>query len=472
MLPIALASFQEQFDLSGLLRFPVGFRSFFLLNVVFGLIDVPALLGGICCLGILVGVTVARPEWFLRTLVMLSVYAVFNIVLGRTVLAWIDRWLAKRRTREIVSAIFLVMMLSLQLLNPALHGGVRYERRHGAAARKNQEEYWKEIKPWTDTAQRIEPWTPPGMVAEGISRRPDEPLQDAIRPLGVLGLYIFATGGLLALRLRREYRGEKLSDAPAARKRNVNDTKWLIDGSGPVAAVIEKELRIIPRSMPLLFAMGAPLVTVLIISTVIRNAATGFRPFELAFPLCVCYALLGFTQTIFNNLGAEGSGIQILFLSPTPIRKVLLAKNLMHGALYLIVAILAGIFAAARLGEPDLLLLATTVAWVLFALPAHLAAGNILSLTMPYRVNLGRISRQRGSQASALVSMLVQVLVMGSGFVVFELCTYFHQRWLAAPSLLVLAGLAILAWMRVLVNADRLANRNRDNLIATLSKTE
>jgi len=287
-----------------------------------------------------------------------------------------------------------------------------------------------------------------------------------------LGLYILTASGLLALRLRREYRGEKLSDSPAARNRNPNDTKWLIDGSGPVAAVIEKELRMIPRSMPLLFAMGAPLVTVLIISTVIRNAALGLRPFELAFPLCVCYALLGFTQMIFNNLGAEGTGIQMLFLSPTPIRTVLLAKNLMHGALYLIVASLAGAFAASRLGQPDLLLLAMTAAWVLFALPAHLAAGNILSLTMPYRVNLGRISRQRGSQASALISMLVQVVVMGCGIVVFELCIHFHQRWLAVPSLLVLAGLAVMAWMRVLANADRLANRNRDNLIATLAKTE
>lgn len=472
VLPIALASFQEQFDLSGLLRFPVSFRSFFLLNVVFGLVDVPALLGGICCLGILVGVTVAKPEWFLRTLLLLAVYAVFNIMLGRMVLAWIDRWLAKRRTREIVSAIFLVMMLSLQLLNPALHGGARYQSSNRGPARRNQQQYLKEMKPWTDTAQKIEPWTAPGMVAEAITRRPDEPLQATLRPLGVLALYIFVAGGLLALRLRREFRGEKLSETPAARKKNENDTKWLIDGSGPVAAVIEKELRIIPRSMPLLFAMGAPLVTVLIISTVIRNAASGLRPFQLAFPLCVCYALLGFTQMIFNNLGAEGSGIQMLFLSPTPIRKVLLAKNLMHGALYLIVAILAGVFAASRLGEPDLLLLATTVAWVMFALPAHLAAGNILSLTMPYRVNLGRISRQRGSQASALVSMLVQVLVMGSGVVVFELCTHFHQQWLAVPSLLVLAGLAVLAWMRVLANADRMANRNRDNLIATLAKTE
>lgn len=467
VLPIALASFQEQFDPSGLLRFPVSFGSFCLLNVVFGLVDVPALLGGICCLGILTGATLARPSLFGWTALMIAVYAILNIVLARTVMAWIDRWLAKRKTREIVSAIFLLLMLSLQLLNPALH---QQSRRWGSDRRDtSHHDRFEDLPGWARSAMGILPWLPPGVAASGVSLA-STPI--ALKSLGVLGLYTLAISGVLGLRLRAEYRGERLSDAPAARRKIANETNWLINRSGPLAAVIEKEMRIIPRSMPLLFGMGAPLVTVLVISTVFRNTATGSRPFELAFPLCVCYALLGFTQMIFNNLGGEGTGIQLLFLSPVPIRKVLLAKNLMHGALFLIVAILAGIFAALRLGEPQLDLALTTAAWVLFALPANLAAGNVLSLTMPYRVNLGRISRQRGSQASALVSMLVQVLVTGCGIAVFELCSFFRHRWLAAPCLLILAGGALLAWMRVLENADRLANRNRDNLIATLAKTE
>jgi ABC-2 type transport system permease protein len=472
VLPIALASFQEQFDLSGLLRFPVSFSSFFLLNVIFGLVDIPALLGGICCLGLLAGVTLARPDLFGWTAIVLAIYALFNIILARTVLAWVDRWLAKRKTREIVSAIFLLLMLSLQLFNPALRSGAHFQRPNGATAQANQQKYLQDIRSWTKTAQNIEAWLPPGLAAEGLAQAVEQPPRFPVEQAGGLALYIFATGFLLSLRLRAEFRGERLSETPAARKRNANDSKWLIDGSGPMAAVMEKELRTIPRSMPLLFAIGAPLVTVLIISTVLRNTTPGSRPFALAFPLCVCYALLGFTQMIFNNLGAEGTGIQMLFLSPTPIRKVLLAKNLVHGALFIIVAVLAGIFAALRLGEPDLLLLTTTGAWVLFALPANLAAGNLLSLTMPYRVNLGKLSRQRGSQASALLSMLVQVFAMACGLAVFELCAYFDERWLAAPCLLVMAGVALILWSRVLAHVDSVANRNRDNLIATLAKTE
>jgi ABC-2 type transport system permease protein len=472
VLPIALASFQEQFDLTTLLRFPMSFGSFFLLSLVFGLVDVPAILGGICCIGIWAGVTLARPALFGWMGLILAIYAVFNILLGRAVLAWVDKWLAKRKTREIVSALFLLLMLSAQLLNPALHEHREHRRGGHRAAQSSGQDVMDELPNWTKPVMTVEPWLPPGLAADTVLRAADGDMQWVLLSMAGLGLYILASGAVLGIRLRAEYRGERLSEAPAARKRTADDSKWLIDGSGPIAAVLEKELRIIPRSIPLLFAMGAPLLTVLVISTVLRNTNDSGRPFSWAFPLCVCYALLGFTQMIFNNLGSEGTGIQTIFLSPTPIRSVLLAKNLLHGALFCIVAFLAAVFAAFRLGLPDLTLVATTAAWVMFAVPANLAAGNLMSITMPYRVNLGRLSRQRGSQASALVSMLIQVFVIACGVVVLELCTYFKKGWVAAPCLLVMAGLAGVAWFRVLAHADSLANRNRESLIATLAKTE
>jgi ABC-2 type transport system permease protein len=471
VLPIALASFQEQFDVSSLLRFPVSFGSFYLLSIAFGLVDVPAILGGICCVGIWTGVTLARPALWGWTALILAVYAVFNILLGRAVLAWVDRWLAKRRTREIVSALFLLFMLSLQLLNPALHQQ-RHSRREHHGDPPNGQAVIDGLPRWTRSAMAVEPWLPPGLAADGVLRLAEAETPLVFVSLGGLGVYMLAAAAVLGIRLRAEFAGERLSEAPAARKRTEEDSKWLLDGSGPIAAVIEKELRIVPRSMPLLFAMGAPLLTVLVISSVLKNTNDTGHPFSWAFPLCVCYALLGFTQMIFNNLGSEGTGIQMLFLSPTPMRTILLAKNLLHGALFCVVAFLAAVFATLRLGWPDATLAATTAAWVLFAVPTNLAAGNLLSIAMPYRVNLGRLSRQRGSQASALVSMLIQLLVIGCGVVVVELCSFFAQRWMAVPCLLVLAGISAVVWFRVLAHADSLANRNRENLIATLAKTE
>ena len=471
VLPVALASFQEQFDISSLLRFPLSFRSFYLLSLAFGLVDVPAILGGICCFAIWLGITMARPSLSLWSVLVLAVYAVFNILLGRAVLALVDRWLAKRRTREIVSALFLLFMLSLQLLNPALHEQQHPHGGHRGASPKGQS-VLNELPKWTKSLAVVEPWLPPGLAADGVLGAAEAETRPLFVSLAGLVAYGIISGAVLGIRLRAEYAGERLSETPAARKRTADDSKWLLDGSGPIAAVIEKELRIVPRSMPLLFAMGAPLLTVLVISSVLKNTNDTGHAFVWAFPLCVCYALLGFTQMIFNNLGSEGTGIQTLFLSPTPIRTVLLAKNLLHGALFCTVALIAAVFAAFRLGWPDATLAATTAAWVLFAVPTNLAAGNLLSITMPYRVNLGRLSRQRGSQASALVSVLVQMLVIGCGVLVTELCSFFGRSWMAAPCLLLLAAISAVVWFRVLAHADSLANRNRENLIAVLAKTE
>jgi ABC-2 type transport system permease protein len=186
----------------------------------------------------------------------------------------------------------------------------------------------------------------------------------------------------------------------------------------------------------------------------------------------MAYSMLGFTQLFANNLGTEGAGIQLLFLSPTPFRTVLLAKNLFHAMLFGLDALVAGILVSLRLGLPDSAVLVGTIGWLLFALPANLAIGNIFSITMPFKVNPGRLTRQRGSQANALLSLLTQLAVMAVGALVFGLCWYLDRLWLAAPVFLVLAGASVFAWLRVLGNAEGMANRRKDALILTLVKTE
>jgi ABC-2 type transport system permease protein len=105
VVPVTLASFQEHFDLGGLLRFPVSFGAFFLLHLIFGLVDASTMMGGLCCLGIWIGIIVARSDLYASTALVVFLYAAFNIFLVRAISAWIDRWLAQRRTREIVGAL-------------------------------------------------------------------------------------------------------------------------------------------------------------------------------------------------------------------------------------------------------------------------------------------------------------------------------------------------------------------------------
>jgi len=481
MIPVMMASFQEQFDLGILLRFPVRFGSYFMLFLVFGLADSATILGGLCSIGIWVGVTIARPDLSAWTALGLAVFAAFNILLTRAVFAWIERWLAQRKTREILGAVFMVGILSLQLLNPALHQKSRLPRNatpeqvlaQAQEYRLAKAEFKARYGPWLKTADAVQRWLPPGLAAGALEQAARQRAASALESLALLGLYLLAAGGVLAGRLRSEYRGENLGTAPSRKKAARREAGWLLDGSGPIAAVMEKELRTLLRSLPLLYAVGTPLLLAIVFSAAfLKRGGSGEHVFPMAVPIAMVYSLLGFTQLIYNNLGTEGAGIQVYFLSPTPIRTVLLAKNLFLSVLFLLVASLAGVLSSLRLGVPSGALIVATAAWLLFALPVNLAAGNVFSIIMPYRINPGRIARRRGSQANALLSLLVQLGVTGVGAGVLSLCWFFDELWVAVPIFLALAAGAVSVWLRVLRNADAMANQRRDTLIAALMKAE
>lgn len=506
MVPVMLASFQEQFDLSILLRFPVGFKSFFLLYAVFGLSDVSTILGGLCCAGIWVGVTVAVPHLFLWTTAALGIFAVFNILLVRAIFAWIDRWLSQRKTREILMGVFMLLALSAQLLNPALHHFPGRTAGHAGRRARPEEVHPIQLEdsPWVKNANAIQKWLPPGLAATSMREVAEQNPVAAMGRMGLLGVYVLAAGAVLAVRLKADYRGENLGQAPKQAKKAARRTReperetrgesrsgestgestsgqaasalrqagWLGAGSGAIAAVMEKELRTLMRSVPQMYVLGAPLLMVFVFGSMFRSNAGGGTVYSLALPICMAYSMVGFSQLFSNNLGTEGAGIQLVFLSPTPVRTVLLAKNAFHALLFGVDVLLAGILVSLRVGPPAGAVLAGTIAWLLFALPINLAVGNLFSLTMPYRVNPGRLTRQRGSQANALLSLLAQLAVLAVGSAVQLLCWHVDNLWLATPIFLVLAGGAFFVWWRVLRNSDDMANRRRDVLIATMAKVD
>jgi ABC-2 type transport system permease protein len=237
---------------------------------------------------------------------------------------------------------------------------------------------------------------------------------------------------------------------------------------------VEKELRNLMRTVSLLWAVSINLLIVPVIAGVFHRSPSDdmMKSFPYAFPLCVAYALLGCTGLLYNNLGSEGAGIQLLFLSPTPIRTVLLAKNLLHSVLYVLVALTAAALTCFRLGVPPIAILADAGAWLVFALPCNLAAGIMLSLAMPYRINPGRIIRPAGAQANTLPAVIIQAGVSVIGAVVFWLGWSLNNRWLPTPVFLALAVGAVWFWIRVLRYSDDNANQRRELLIAALMRTE
>jgi hypothetical protein len=146
----------------------------------------------------------------------------------------------------------------------------------------------------------------------------------------------------------------------------------------------------------------------------------------------------------------------------------MLAKNLMQLMLFALeLAMVSGIVWY-RFGMPDPAILTVTLCWLLFALPLQLTAGNLLSLTMAYRMTLTRMAREEGAAGNGLLSMLVQLVILGAGAAVYVPLRM--NAGMAACIFLVLAALSCAAWLRVYTSLDRMASRRREALISAVAR--
>ena len=246
LFPVLVASSQEQSDLGILLRFPVHFGSYFLLYLISGLMEASTIVGVLCCLGVWLGIVMVRPDLYLWTMLSLSVFAVFNILLVRAVFAWIDRWLAQRKTREILGAAFMVLMVSVLLINSAWNQK-RYE------SSKNDKGEAASLR------EALDKYAPLQQVME---QKPAA----GFASLNMLGLWVVLAGSALAGRLKAQYRGQNLNWAPSRDKAIGHGGGWSLGGSRPFVAFVEKELRSLFRTVPLLWAVSVPLLFVFIIA--------------------------------------------------------------------------------------------------------------------------------------------------------------------------------------------------------------
>jgi ABC-2 type transport system permease protein len=463
LVPIGIASFQENADLSIFLRFPVGFGSYVLFYILFGLLNVGSIMGGVALLGIFAGASIARPDLILGIALSLALFALFNIFLTRMIFAWIDRWLARRRTREIMGAIFLFLLLGLQLLNPAFYPHSARVHDPGRAS------FFHTLH----LAERAQGFLPPGLAANAINAMHQGQLITAASALFALSAYTLVAASLLGVRLRAEFRGESLGEAPshAAKAVSVRESRNLLEGPGPIAAVIEKEIHYLMRSGVMLYGFLAPLIMVFIFSNNRPHFGPGSGPgiaVLYALPLGAAYSFLGLTRFIYNNLGGEGAGIQLYFLSPTPFRKIMLAKNIVHVAIFLVELVLVCAIVTFRVGLPGPRILVVTFCWLLFAVPTQLAIGNVLSISMAYRMNMTRMSREQGAAGNGLISLVVQIIIFAIGAAVYVLATRYGHPNLAAPILLVFAAGSVSVWWSTLVRSSAMVEAKKESLISAL----
>ncbi|HXW55361.1 MAG TPA: hypothetical protein VEJ67_06410 [Candidatus Cybelea sp.] len=465
LFPVMASAFAESFDSSSLLRFPLGYRSFFLMRLVYGSLDPGTALGVVWLLGIWMGISAARPLLLLPAAFVLLSFAIVNLFLARAIFAWVERWLAKRRTREIMGVLFLVFVISFQFVGPLT---ARFGRhRHPGIAQL------------AETLLPIERLLPPGLAAAGITGLWTSDWVATLGSLALLSAYAIALFWLLNLRMLALYRGENLGEAAAPAKHSREKSPalagWDVPGvSGPIAAIVEKELRYLWRSGPMLFTLFIPMIILLIFrmtpgmtgSGTFLNAAPDF-----AFPVAAAYALLMLTNLVYNNFGADGAGVQLWFISPVRFRDIAGGKNLAHASIVSGEMILVWLAVSFLFRPPTIAYTVATVAAVLFVTPVNLSVGNLLSICMPKKFDFGGFGRQRPASAVAFANLLVQAVLFGLIALAYVLGRFLGGVWVTTLILLLLAALAWLGYAVTLRRIDAFALARRETLIAELSRT-
>ena len=275
LFPVVATAFTENFDTSNLLRFPLSYSSFALIRIVYGSLEPATLLSSLWLLGVAIGVAMASPPLLPWAALALLLFAAVNILLARMIFSWVERWLAQRRTREILGVFFLLFIISFQLIGPLMS-------RYGRSAHPDLRQFAERVLP----IQRV---LPPGTAASAIASAAQGDFAIAAATLGILGLYGAAIFCLLHLRLRAQFHGENLSEAPALAEltgeREIVRVGWKLPGmSGAVAAIFEKEIRYLSRSGPMLFTLIMPVFILFIFRLTPSTSHRGSVPSSAARP--------------------------------------------------------------------------------------------------------------------------------------------------------------------------------------------
>ncbi len=467
-LPVMSTAFTDNFDASNFLRFPLAYRSYFLIRMAYGALDPITIIGCAWLAGMALGAGIAAPGLFLWFAIVALAFAALNILLARMIFSWIERWLARRRSREIFALAIFLVLISFQFISPLARA---YSHRYGHSEQANFVALAKRLF----TAQKF---SPPGLASQALSLAARHEFALSLGSFALLCAYAAAFFAILNIRLRAQYRGENLSEAaaPVAARasRQPLGVGWTTRGlSGPVAAIVEKEFHYLLRSGPILFTLIMPVVILLVFRFGAGSVSRGGlvqHGGEFAFPVGAAYSLLILTNMMYNGFGADGAGVQFFYMSPVRFRDIFLAKNLALGAIVTLELVLTWIAASAMYQLPTLGITVATLAGVLFVALANVTAGNFLSLYSPKKIDLGVFGRQRASGTTGLASLLVQAVALGIAAPVLFMAYRYHSIWLAAILLSSFAAAALYGYLFALSRIDAIALGRRETLTAELCR--
>lgn len=458
--PMFVAGFGSSFEFATLLRFPVSLRAFYLLGLGYGFSDFAAISSVCWVLSMIAGAATARLS-ILPVMAVVSLLFVFlSVTLERWIGSWLEKLLAKRKSREIFLGIFIISMVSLNFVNPA----IQHWARHAPA--------FLQYIPYLS-------WLPGSLAGEAISAAANANTRGVV--LGVAGLlcWLAVLSALLWRRFAAQYAGEAISDAPSpARLRKREERRATADEmpgfiTPQVAAMIAKEFRYLMRNGFAFVGLVIPPLMVMFFTMQFGPGSMlkehSIKP-ALFFPGIMAYLMLILVSPAYNSFAYEGKGIQTYFMAPVQFRDVLLGKNLFLLALVGSELVLALGLLILRVGWPGTPMFLATVSGGAFAVTGQLAIANWSSLSFPKKMEIGKLKGQRNSAVAVWIAFGVQILVGGICAVVLFAGGWNKTPWVPTVAFLALTVVAVGGYISSLEPLNRLAQAKKELLIETLSK--
>jgi ABC-2 type transport system permease protein len=463
LFPIFTAGFGAGFEFRTLLRFPLSLRAFYVIGLAYGLADFAAVASICWLIAMSIGVALANPSVLPAMLLISFLFVLMNITLERLIGSWLERVLARRRSREIFFALFILFAVSVQFLNPLL-------QRYGRSA-----------QPWVRQLLPYLSVFPSSLAGKAIAGAALNHATDILVGVAGISAYALLFSVFLWMRFATQYSGEELSEtaAPArASVRTVVRTAEQTDAlrllTPQVAAVLRKEFRYLTRNSFAFFLLIMPPVFVLLFTTQLagRHPTATKHPVstEFFFPGMMAYLILILMAPAYNSFAYDGKGIQSFFTSPASFREVFLGKNLLQAGMLAFELTLSMAAFFYLVGFPSLPILLATLAAIVFNVTGQLVIANWSSLCFPRKLNFGQMRGQRQSGMAVLVSFGAQILLGGISAPILFMSRWTGDKWVPAEVFAFLAAAAIAGYSSSLNPLAALAEKKKESLIDALSR--
>jgi len=462
LFPIFAAGFSAAFEFRTLLRFPLDLTAFYVISLAYGLADFSALASVCWLVSMTLGAVAAKPAVLPAMLLVVTLFLLLNVTLERLIGSWLERLLSRRRTREIFFALFILSMVSLNLVEPVM-------RRYGPILRP--------------LAQRITPyfsWFPPALAGRAIASAAQAHWGGAA--LGCAGLLLYAAVFSIFLWacFSKRYRGEELSETaapvPVAARAvaKADDAPDHLGALSPqVAAIVRKEFRYLTRNSFSFFTLIMPPTLVLIFSSMFAGKHPTSEhqiSSEMLLPSIMGYLVLILMAPAYNCFAFEGRGIQTYFMAPARFREVFLGKNLLLLSVLAVEMGLSLVMLAWRLGLPSLHVFVATLTAIVFAVVGQLTLANWSSLNFPRKLEFGQMRGQRQSGMAVLIAFGAQFVFGGVSAVILLAGRWMENSWLPAEAFALFAAAAVGGYFASLDALSRLAEKKKEVLIEALCR--